>query len=108
MYFVNEGFDGQYDNIIDLDVLIHETDPNVLIKKEVGDIVTIIDYSTVSDEYGNEIDDKLINSSDEFIVIENNQNYKFKSIVTYIQDLLLYNRRTYVKYRCSCKYTRII
>lgn len=93
---------------IDLDSPpIHDPDPKVMAEKEIGDVVTIIDYSAMSDEDGKEIKDELINLDDEFIVIEINQNHKFKSIVIYTQDLVVINRRTNVKYRTPFYYTRL-
>lgn len=105
-----EDYDDLFDEIFDMDLRqpTMETDAKVSIKKEVGDIVTIIDYSAVSDEAGKEIKDELINLNDEFIVVETNQKFKFKSIVTYCQDLIVINRRTSVRYRTPYYFTRIV
>ena len=101
--------DDLFDEIYDMDLRqpTTETDPKVLTPKEVGDIVTIIDYSAVSNEYGIEIEDNIINLNDEFIVIEVNQNHKFKSTIIYTQDLIVINRRTNIKYRVPYYYTRL-
>lgn len=90
------------ENIINLDLQIDSE------KKDVGDIILIIDYSAVSDESGVEISDNLINRFDEFIVIESNKNFKFKSIITYVQDLVVINRRTQIKYRTPSYYTQLV
>ena len=101
--------DDLFDEIYDMDLrqTTTETDPKILTKKEVGDIITIIDYSAVSNEYGIEIEDNIINLNDEFIVIEVNQNHKFKSTIIYTQDLIVINRRTNIKYRVPYYYTRL-
>jgi hypothetical protein len=108
MYYSDTNYDDLFDDIIDLDVpKTHDPDPKVMAKKEIGDVVTIIDYSAMSDEDGKEIKDELINLNDEFIVIEINQNFKFKAIVIFTQDLVVINRRTKVKYRTPYYYTRL-
>lgn len=104
-------FSDEFDEIFDMDLrqTITETDPKVLTVKQVGDIITITDYSAVtSDADTNEIDDDVINIMDEFIVIEINQNNYFKhKYMTYKQDLVVVNRRTSVKYRTPSYFTRI-
>lgn len=94
-----------YNNIIDLEnqSFISESETKVT-----GDIITVVDYSGMSDQNGKEIKDNLINLDDEFIVIETNLNNKFKSIDTFNQDLLIYNRRTKIKYRTPSYYTKLI
>lgn len=108
MYYSNSNFDNLFDKVIDFDFTTNETDPKILTKKEVGDVVTVVDYSAMSDEAGNIIEDKLINLDDEFIVIEINLNHKFNSLVNYTQDLLLINRRTQIKYRNPSYFTRVV
>jgi hypothetical protein len=109
--FDADDFEKEFDDMfedMDVESLLNETDPKVLIKKEVGDIVTIIDYSAVSDESGKEIEDDDIDMADEFIVIEINQSHKIKTkYITYNQDLIVINRRTNIKYRTPSYYTRI-
>ena len=99
-----------FDEIFDMDIRqgYVETDPKVLADKHIGDVVTVIDYSAVSDETGKEIDDDVIDVSDEFIVVEINQSHKFKTkYITYTQDLIVVNRRTSIKYRTPSYFTRI-
>ena len=107
MFYSDDNFDDIFE--IENQIQTKEIDPKVLAKKEIGDIVTIIDYSAVTSEYGIEIEDNAIEFDDEFIVIETNLNNKFKTKhVTYIQDIIVINRRTKLKYRTPSYYTKLV
>ena len=96
----------------DLESPYIETDPQVLIKKEIGDRVEVIDYSSVTNENGDEFEGNDYNNVDfdmTFIVIETNLKNQYKTtFVTYIQDLIIVNPITKIKYRVSSNHVRVL
>jgi hypothetical protein len=74
-------------------------------RKEVGDRVTILDYSSCTHLNGQELDSEQdeemqFNIMTYFIVIETRQNYQYNTLYTnYKQDLIIVNPLTKKKFR---------
>ena len=82
-------------------------------RKEIGDRVSILDYSSCTHMNGKELDgeqdeEMQFNMLTYFIVIETRQNYKFDAYYTiYRQDLIIVNPLTKVKYRINSGHVKI-
>jgi len=82
-------------------------------RKEIGDRVMILDYSSVTHMNGRELDNEQdeemqFNSTVYFIVIADRQNYKFDAYYTiYRQDLIIVNPFTKVKYRVNSGHVKL-
>jgi len=82
-------------------------------KKEVGDRVMIWDYSSVTHESGeileNDDYDMQVGNTDYFIVIAVGQRYEYKSYFKiYKQDLIVVHSKTNKKYRVSYLHVRLV
>lgn len=74
--------------------------------KEIGDRVTILDYSSVTHEFGEELDPDdydNITDKDYYIVINKNKKGKYHS---YTQDLLIVNPKTNKKFWIASKHVK--
>ena len=86
-------------------------------KKEIGDRVDILDYSSVTHIDGQELDSEAdeemqFNSVAYFIVIETNQIYNINIKYQYIhkvykQDLIIVNSLTNLKYRVNSGHVKL-
>jgi hypothetical protein len=110
MEFNHDDFFEEY--LEDLTCPYVETDPKVLIKKEIGDRVEVIDYSSVTNENGEEFEGDDYNNVEfnmMFIVIETNLRNQYKTtFVTYQQDLIIVDPKTKRKYRVSSNHVRVL
>lgn len=82
-------------------------------RKEIGDRVTIFDYSSCSHMNGQELDEfeddeMLFNMQTHFIVIETRQNHRFKANYNkYKQDLIIVNPLTRKQFRINSGHVQI-
>lgn len=80
-------------------------------KKEIGDRIILIDFSSVTRFDGselyiigviNDVDNDHVLNVDYFIVAETRQKYEYKSVLkTYVQDLVIANSKTNQLYRVN-------
>jgi hypothetical protein len=82
-------------------------------RKEVGDRVTILDYSSCTHMNGQELDSEQdeemqFNSMTYFIVIETRQNYLHDAYYKkYRQDLIIVNPLTKVRFRINSGHVKL-
>lgn len=81
-------------------------------KKEIGDRVVIIDYSSVTKKHRtSQRTDKIdeVNNIDYFIVVEINLDHRYVSeYITYIQDMVIVNPITKDSYRICSRHTKCL
>jgi len=86
-------------------------DCNSPIQKEVGDRVTISDYSSVTNLNGIELapwDYDDFNDDDYYIVIADKQQNRYDSyFVVYMQDLVIVNPKNNIQYRVSSRHVKL-
>jgi hypothetical protein len=105
-----------FDNLFNLEE-INEVLDNIQYRdterKEIGDRVMILDYSSCTHLNGLELDSEAdeemqFNSMTYFIVIETRQNYTFDAYYAkYRQDLIIVNPLTNMKYRINSGHVQI-
>jgi hypothetical protein len=84
-----------------------------IMPKEIGDRVTILDYSSCTHLNGKELDDEQdeemqFNDLTYFIVIANGQNNRFNAYYTiYRQDLVIVNPLTNVQFRVNSGHVQL-
>lgn len=82
-------------------------------RKEVGDRVLVIDYSSITFNNGEELIDNdyddFCNAVDDFFIIaETNQNNNYRAFVKeYKQDLVIYNPRSKKMYRIASRHVKL-
>jgi len=106
----------EFDNIFNLDE-INDVLDNIQYRdterKEIGDRVSILDYSSCSHMNGRELDSEhdeemQFNMMTYFIVIETRQKYEYDAyFAKYRQDLIIVNPLTKVRYRINSGHVKI-
>jgi hypothetical protein len=104
----------EFDNLFNLEeldaVIASNRDPD---RKEVGDRVVIIDYSSTTHLNGNELDIELdddfdLNFNTELIVIETRQNHIYDSgYSSYKQNLVVVNSLTNKQFRINSGHVKL-
>jgi hypothetical protein len=103
-----EGF-----NLDEINELLDNLDYRDTVRKEVGDRINILDYSSCSHMNGmdldNEQDEEMqFNSMTYFIVIETGLRYVYDAYYTkFRQDLVIINPFTNVKYRINSGHVQV-
>lgn len=88
-------------------------DTNDYNTKEIGDRVSVLDYSSVSHDNGNELepdDYEKITDKDYYIVIatrQKNTKKRLNSVLEYKQDLIIVNPKTNEKFRIASKHIKL-
>jgi len=79
------------------------------VTKEIGDRVTILEFTSVTHLDGTELDpDNEMNFGTSFIVIETRQNYHYDAhFKTYRQDLVVVNLLTTRRFRVNSGHVKI-
>jgi len=82
-------------------IIVNNTEP-----KSIGDRVEILDFSSLSNKNGEEVEN--IEEIDEnvkyYIVIETNEKFKFKN---YVQDVVIVNPKNNEQYRIASRHLKI-
>ena len=100
-------------NLEELNEVLDNLDYRDPERKEVGDRVDILDYSSVTHMNGRELDSEQdeemqFNMMVYFIVIETGQRYVHDAYYTkYRQDLIIVNPHTNLKYRVNSGHVKI-